>query len=142
MPVWPICFWSIWPLVPPIRLPNARIPMSFIATPPSFSAARAASAARSTVSSSGCLPNLVMWIPRIQTSPVAMVSLLLLVRRENAICSGRLEAESDGLGACLVDADRERREAHLHAELHVVGVGLGVDDVGAHARAVAVDDRG
>ena len=42
--------------------------MSFIVTPPSASAAMAASAARSTVSLSGCLPNLVMLIPRIQMS--------------------------------------------------------------------------
>ncbi len=51
-----------------IRLPAARMPMSFMVTPPSASAARAASAARSTVSWSGCLPNLVMLIPRIQMS--------------------------------------------------------------------------
>ena len=42
--------------------------MSFIVTPPSASAASAASDARSTVSLSGCLPNLVILIPRIQTS--------------------------------------------------------------------------
>jgi hypothetical protein len=28
------------------------------------------------VSSSGCLPNFVMWIPRIQTSSLAMTVLL------------------------------------------------------------------
>jgi hypothetical protein len=62
MPVWPICFCSAWPIPrpPPIRLPAASTPMSFIVTPPSARAACAASAARSTVSSSGCFPNFVM----------------------------------------------------------------------------------
>ncbi len=72
MPVWPICFWSDWPTPPPMRLPAARMPMSFIDTPASFSAASEAWDARSTVSSSGCFPNFVMLIPRIQTSSVAM----------------------------------------------------------------------
>ena len=34
----------------------------------------AASAARSTVSRSGCLPNLVIWMPRIQTSSLALIA--------------------------------------------------------------------
>src|ERR687891_434403 len=74
MPVWPTCFWICWPMPPgpPMRLPAANTPMSRIVTPPSASAPIAASAARSTVSLSGCLPNLVMWIPRIQTSSFAM----------------------------------------------------------------------
>ena len=49
------------------------MPMSFIDTPPSLRAPWTASAARSTVSLSGCLPNLVMWIPRIQMSSLALI---------------------------------------------------------------------
>ena len=62
MPVWPICFCSAWPIPspPPIRLPAASTPISFIVTPASLNAACAASAARSTVSRSGCFPNFVM----------------------------------------------------------------------------------
>ena len=48
--------------------------MSFIDTPPSARAPRMASAARSTMSLSGCLPNFVMWIPRIQISSLALMS--------------------------------------------------------------------
>ena len=60
-PVWPICFCSCWPNPPPpIRLPAPITPMSFIDTPASLRAACTASAARSTVSLSGCFPNLVM----------------------------------------------------------------------------------
>src|SRR5256885_2013408 len=134
MPVWPICFWSIWPIgaPAPMRLPAASTPMSFIVTPASDSAPIAASAARSTVSLSGCLPNLVIWIPRIQTSLVAMALL----------SADGLEAEADGLGAVVVGADRIRRQPHLHADLDVLGVRGAVDDVGPHARAVAVDDPG
>ena len=55
--------------------------MSFIVTPPSASAPIAASAARSTVSLSGCLPNLVMWIPRIQMSSLAICSAPSSVER-------------------------------------------------------------
>jgi hypothetical protein len=43
-----------------MRLPAANTPMSRIETPPSASAPSAASAARSTVSRSGCFPNFVM----------------------------------------------------------------------------------
>jgi hypothetical protein len=50
--------------------------MSRIVTPPSARAAIAASAARSTVSLSGCLPNFVILMPRIQMSSLAMVVLL------------------------------------------------------------------
>src|SRR4051812_314965 len=135
MPVWPICFCSCWPMpaLAAIRLPAASTPMSFIVTPASFSAAMAASAARSTVSRSGCLPNLVMWIPRIQT--LSLIACLLA-------CSGRLEAETDGLVAVVVRADRVGGELDLHAEVHVVRIGFGVDHVAPHARAVAVDQPG
>ena len=60
----------------------------------------AASAARSTVSLSGCLPNFVMWIPRIQMSS-------LRHGRSPSVSAG-LEAEADGLGAVVVGADRVR----------------------------------
>ena len=47
--------------------------MSSMVTPASASAPVAASAARSTMSLSGCLPNFVMWIPRIQMSSLALM---------------------------------------------------------------------
>src|SRR5438132_8706849 len=116
MPVWPICFWSIWPIgaPAPIRLPAASTPMSFIVTPASDSAPIAASAARSIVSLSGCLPNLVIWIPRIHTSSAAILSLLCVASID------RLEAEADGLGAFVVVAERERGQTHLHPQRHVL----------------------
>src|SRR6478609_2848122 len=131
MPVWPICFCSIWPIgaAPPMRLPAARMPMSRMVMPPSDNAPITASDARSTVSFSGCLPNFVMWIPRIQMSSAMSGSFR------------RCETESDRLGAGAVDAHHLGRELHLHADVHVLRVGGGADDVGAHARAVAVDDR-
>src|SRR5436190_24368162 len=134
MPVWPICFWSCWPMpaAAAMRFPAASTPMSPIVTPPSRRAPVAASAARSTVSSSGCLPNFVMWIPRIQTLSLAMTILL----------ADRFEPEADGLGAVVVGADRERGQPDLHADRDVFGIGGTVDDVGPHARAVAVDDTG
>src|SRR5437016_3060579 len=131
MPVWPICFCNCWPMpaAAPMRLPAAITPMSFIATPPSASALSAASAAKSTVSRLGCLPNFVMWIPRIHTSSRA-IGLLQ-----------RLETEADRLGAVVVRTDHIGSQADLHAKLHVLRIGCGVDDVGAHARPTAVDDR-
>src|SRR3954470_18303815 len=113
----------------PMRLPAASTPMSFIVTPPSFSAARAASAPRSTMSLSGYLPNLVMWIPRIQTSSAIRCSL-----------GDRAEAVAHGFGALGINTNRGGRELDLHAEADVLGRRLDVDDVAAHARAVAVDD--
>ena len=79
MPVWPICFWSIWPvgLAAPIRLPTASTPTSAMVTPPSSSAPRAASEARSITSLSRCLPNLVIWIPRIHRSSDATTASVL-----------------------------------------------------------------
>src|SRR5262245_29118450 len=125
MPVWPICFCSCWPMpaLAAMRLPAARTPMSFIVTPPSARAASAASAARSTVSLSGRLPNLVMLMPRIQTSSAIAVGLQ------------GCEPEADGLGAGAVGADRERGELDLHAQAHVLGVGLDADHVAPHAGA-------
>src|SRR3954453_10828950 len=99
---------------PPIRLPAASTPICLIETPPSFSAPSAASAARSTVSLSGYLPNLVMWIPRIQT----------LSAISSPLGSDRFEAEADSFGAVVVSADRVRRELHLHAEVNVIRIGV------------------
>src|SRR5437879_5390655 len=133
MPVWPICFWSGCPMPAAalMRWPAARTPMSFMVTPPSLSAPRAASDARSMVSLSGCFPNFVMSMPRMKTSSLAIGGSFQ-----------RLEAEAHGLGALRVRANWERREADLHAQLHVVGVGRRVDDVAAHAGAAAVDHAG
>src|SRR4051794_22686288 len=145
MPVWPICFCSIWPIgaAPPMRLPAARMPMSRIVMPPSDNAPMTASDARSTVSFSGCLPNLVMWIPRIQMSSAIIPPLGLSGRAGRAPvddrgpgasdCSSpsrvgsfrRCETESDRLGAGAVDADHLGRELHLHADVHVLRVGGG-----------------
>ena len=73
--------------------------MSFIVTPPSASAASAASEARSTVSLSGCLPNLVMLIPRIQMSSLIAAPVV------QSSCLGGFEAEADGFGAVVVGAE-------------------------------------
>src|SRR5918993_3373100 len=130
MPVWPICFCSCWPKPPPpIRLPAPMMPMSFIDTPPSWRAPCTASAARSTVSLSGCFPNLVMWMPRIQMSSLALIVLLRLS------VAGRFEPEADGFLAVIVLTQRVRRQADLHVRRDVVGIGLHVDEVAAHGRA-------
>src|SRR4030095_14019772 len=130
MPVWPICFWSCWPTLAlaAMRLPAASTPMSFMVTPPSARAPRAASDARSIVSLSGCLPNLVIVMPRIQTSSAMSVGLL------------GSEPEPDGFRAGAVDTDGERGEPDLHAQPDVVGRGVHADDVAPHAGPVAVDD--
>src|SRR5258706_4260849 len=100
---------------PPMRLPAASTPICFIVTPRSFNAPSAASAARSTLSLSGYLPNLVMWIPRIQT----------LSAISSPLGSDRLEAEADGFGAVVVSADRVGRELHFHPEMDVIRIGIG-----------------
>src|SRR5215210_2909174 len=111
MPVWPICFWSVWPMLPgpPMRLPAARMPMSRIVTPPSARAPIAASLARSMVSLWGCLPNLVMWIPRIQMSSAAI-----------ARSFDRFETEPDCFGAGAIGADHLGCEPDLHADVDVI----------------------
>src|SRR6185437_8906541 len=109
-----------------MRLPAASTPMSCIDTPASRSAPCAAWAARSTMSRSGCFPNFVIVIPRIQTSSVMSRSY-------------RLEAESNCFGAGLVPAQHVRREPDPHADVDVVGRRLDVDDVGSHLRPVAID---
>src|ERR1700683_794255 len=135
MPVWPSCFCTTCPIgsAPPLRLPAPMTPMSLIVTPPSASAPRTASDARSTVSRSGCFPNLVMWIPRTHTSSDA-----------DAIASTSqwFEAEADRFGAVLVRADHFGAQAHLHARGHVLGVGGHVHQIGPHAGAVAVHHGG
>src|SRR5712672_1817079 len=102
--------------------------MSDMVRPASESAPVAASAARSTVSRSGCLPNLVIRMPRIQIS-----SLALIVAAPSSVgdsWSGRrLEAEADRLGALGVGADRVGGQAHLHPVADVLGIGLDVDEV-------------
>src|SRR4029079_3271054 len=113
-----------------MRLPAARMPMSWIVTPASASAASAASEARSIVSLSGCLPNLVILIPRIHTSSAMSGHLQ------------GLEPEADGLGTGRIGSDGKGREPDLHAQLHVLGVGLDVDDVAPYGGAAAVDESG
>src|SRR5882724_12017344 len=135
MPVWPTCFWSCWPIPspPPSRLPAASTPMSFIFTPASASAPSVASAARSTTSLSGCFPNFVILMPRIQTS---------LVLTARSLVGDRFEAEADRFGAGAVGAKRVRRQADLHPEGHVVGIRVDVDEVAPDAGALAVDQGG
>ena len=109
------------------------MPMSFMVTPPSASAPCAASDARSTMSLSGCLPNFVMWMPRIQSSSDAdAIVLNLPVVRSR---SRRLR--------CLRRPCRPLRwPVGPSCPSHVLGIGRDVDEVGPHARALAVDDRG
>src|SRR4051812_6844918 len=137
MPVWPTCFWICWPIPrppPPMRLPAAITPMSRIRTPASANAPMTAPAARSAVSLSGCFPNFVMVMPRIQT-PSLLGTGCSLVR-------DRFEAEADGLGALAVGTEHVGGQADLHAQGHVVGIGIDVDDVAPHARALTVDQGG
>src|SRR5579864_7026192 len=124
MPVWPICFWSCWPMpaLAAIRFPAARIPMSFMVTPASDRAPRAASAARSTVSLSRCLPNLVMWIPRIQT-----FSAISLLQWKGAL--GGLVAEADRLHAVVIGAQRIRGQPDTHPGRDRLGCRVDVDQV-------------
>src|SRR5437660_7232725 len=121
----------------PMRLPAASTPICFMLTPPSRRALRAASAARSTVSLSACLPNFVMWIPRIHTS-----SLAIAIPPRSVESVERFEAEAHRLRPRLVGAQRIGGQLHLHAQLHVLWIGDHVDEVGPHARPVAVDHGG
>ena len=92
------------------------------------------------MSLSGCLPNLVMWIPRIQTSSCTHRVLLVV-----SVAAGRFEAEADGLGAVVVGAERVRRQADLHARRHVVGIGLDVDQLprtGVPSQSTTADTNG
>ena len=89
------------------------------------------------VSRSVCLPNLVMWIPRIQTSSAIGVAPLVV-----GLSGDGLEAEGDRLRAGFVRAHRVGGEPHLHAEGDVLVVGLDVHDVAPDAGAVAVDHAG
>src|SRR5271154_2406102 len=135
MPVWPSCFCTTCPIgsPPPMRLPAPMMPMSFMVTPPSASEPWTACAARSVVSRSGCFPNLVMWIPRTHTSSDADAIVLT---------SQGFETEADCLGAVVVGADHLGRQADLHAQRHVFGIGCHIDEIGLHAGALAVDDGG
>ena len=107
--------------------------MSRIVTPPSASAPRAASAARSTVSLSGCLPNLVMWMPRIQTSSLAIDAVSFLPR---------LEAEADRFGAAASVPTGSVASRTFMPSVTCSGSGVTLHRLRAHARAAAVDDRG
>src|SRR4051812_20195905 len=146
IPVCPTCFCNCWPMPPrPIRLPAANTPMSPIETPASPSAPLIASAPRSTTSLSKCLPNLVMWIPRIQMSSLALIALFLSTLSGDSsawVSAGRFESEVDRIDAMIVRAGREGREPQLHAQRHVLGIRRAVDDVAADAGAVAVDNTG
>src|SRR3954468_23424785 len=104
-----------------MRLPAAMMPISPMETPPSASALMTASDARSTVSLSGCLPNLVIEMPRIQMS--SLMSVL------SSVPCDRLEAEADGLGARAVGADDLGRQPDLHPDVDVLRVRRGVDDI-------------
>src|SRR5438874_7968292 len=106
---------------PPSRLPNVRMPMSFMLTPASVSADRVASDARSRASLSGCLPNLVMLMPRIH----ALSAMCLLLLQYAGGSADGLVGEADGLDAVVVGSDRERGEPQLHAEAEVLGGGFG-----------------
>src|SRR5579875_2461597 len=106
-------------------------PTSRIVTPPSANAPKTASEARSTVSLSGCFPNLVMWIPRTQMSSAAMRHPFQW-----------FEPEADRLGTLRVDPDDRGCQANLHPNRDVLGVGRDVDHVGPNAGATTVDQRG
>src|SRR5437868_11359170 len=108
------------PLAASMRFPAPMTSMSAIVTPASSRAASAASAPRSMRSLSGYRPNFVIDAPRIQTSRSAIACSSL---------SGRLVAELDRLGALVVDAGDRGREADVHAEAHIVGAGLDVQQV-------------
>src|ERR1019366_4345528 len=116
------------PALAAIRLPAATTPMSAMVTPPSARAPSTASDARSTMSLSGCLPNLVIEIPSTHTSSVAMSSRLL-----------GFEPEPDRFGAFVVRTDYLGGQADLHPERHVLGVGGDVDQIGTHTGPRAVD---
>src|SRR5580700_8305344 len=133
MPVWPTCFWSIWPRPPPPRrFPAPMMPMSFMVTPPSARAPETASDARSAMSLSGCLPNLVMWMPRIQ------MSSLMAVSSSGRFSADRLVAKADRLDAFFVGANRKRRQTKLHSERDLLGGGVNVHHVGPDGRAIDV----
>src|SRR5947209_7396837 len=134
MPVWPIWRWSRWPIpaLASARQPAASTSMSWIVTPPSSIAPRAASQPRSTTSLSRYRWNFVMDVPRIQTSSAIGLSSLR-----------RSVAEGDRFGSVVVCAGDVRRQRHRHAGLDVVRGGLDLDDVRLHlAAAVQVDDSG
>src|SRR5215208_1372105 len=119
-----------------MRLPAASTPMSAMVTPASERAPIAASAARSTVSRFGCLPNLVIRIPMIQIWSLALICCSFVACGVGS--SRGLEAEADGLCPVGVGADRERCESYLHPVVDMFRVGLDIDEVGPHLSAVAV----
>ena len=132
MPVWPICFCSAWPIAAawPIRLPAASTPMSFIVTPPSVERGLRGLGGEVDGVLVGVLPEL----RHVDAEDPDVVA-------GHGYASRGLEAEADGLGAVIIRAHRVGRQAHLHPERHVLGIGRRVDHVAAHAGAPAVDDR-
>ena len=66
----------------------------------------------------------------------SLIVVSLLLRRD------RFEAEPDRLDTLVVLAQRIRREPDLHPELHVLRIGVDVQQVPPHRGAVTVDDRG
>ena len=106
--------------------------MSFIVTPRVRQRRRAASAARSTVSWSGCLPNFVILMPEDpESSPWPCASAFR-----------GSKAEADGLGAVSRRFRRVRGKPHLHPErARARGRASMLIDVAAHAGAAAVDHR-
>src|SRR5271165_1805784 len=125
------------PAGPPVTLPAAKTWMSRTDTPPSASAPRAASDARSTRSLPGCLPNFVMWAPRIHT--VSGITRLLFWRLGRL---GRLEAEADRFDALVIRSHAECAQPDRHAEPQPLRIGFHVDEVRADAGAVHVDHAG
>src|SRR5215212_4260270 len=101
-----------------MRLPEPITPMSLISTPASSRAPCTASDPRSRVSLSRCLPNLVMWMPRIHTFSVI-----------GPPSSDRLEAESHGVHAVVVSAQWNDRQPQLHAGPDVLWIRRDVDHV-------------
>src|ERR1700712_3292772 len=143
IPVWPICFWSCCPIsaFAAIRFPAASTPISAMLTPASASAPVAAWAARSTVSRSGCLPNLVMRMPSIQISSLALIGIAPSSTGDDRSFGG-LEAEANRFGALGVGADGVGGEPNLHAIADVLGIRLDVDEVGPHPGTVRAVDHG
>ena len=86
---------------PPIRLPAASTPMSFMVTPPSASAAMRGLGGEVDGVLVGVLAELGHVDPEDPDVVAHAMSLLCVLSAD------RLEAEADGLGAVVVGADRD-----------------------------------
>ena len=111
IPVCPICFCNCWPIPAPafIRFPTPSTPTSEREIPASFSASRLASAARSTTSLSGCLPNLVILDPIIQIVSDPIFSSYLYW----------FKAESYCFRTFTIFSHRIRHQLNLHPQSHI-----------------------